>query len=469
MKRIVTLLLAAGLVMGASSASQAVDIKASGMWDFTFEYATNPRKGDDADNFHAIQRLRTQIDIIASENLKGVVFLEMGNTTWGEKASGGQMGTDGKIVEVRYSYVDWVIPETDVKVRMGLQPLTLPNFVDGENNVMGGPADTAAVVLSYDFNENFGLTAFWARPANDNGSDVAVSRTNISDTLDLFGFTVPMQFDGFKVTPWFMGAAIGRDSLGTNDSTTGYVANDLLPAGADPSLSRNKHGHGLWAGATAELTAFDPFRVALDFNYGAVNLNEESSTGMDLKRSGWLIEGVAEYKLDFMTPGIVAWYSSGDDSNPYDGSERMPSVHGSSILTSYGFDGDYSLSVCDFLGNNLIGTWGVLARAKDISFIDDMSHIFQIGYYRGTNSKAMASIVLDPIDGNRTDGFYLTRGDYAIEANFDTEYKIYDNLTAIVELGYIHLNLKRDTWTDSVVDSIRKNNYRAAFNLRYSF
>ncbi|MFQ8738354.1 MAG: hypothetical protein ACLSAH_22040 [Bilophila wadsworthia] len=31
-------------------------------------------------------------------------------------------------MKVRYSYVDWVVPQTDVKVRMGLQKYTLPNF-----------------------------------------------------------------------------------------------------------------------------------------------------------------------------------------------------------------------------------------------------------------------------------------------------------------------------------------------------
>lgn len=34
-------------------------------------------------------------------------------------------------VEVRYSYIDWAIPETDVLVRMGLQPFVMPGFVAG--------------------------------------------------------------------------------------------------------------------------------------------------------------------------------------------------------------------------------------------------------------------------------------------------------------------------------------------------
>ena len=46
-----------------------------------------------------------------------------------KSADGGSIGTDGKVVEVRYSYIDWAIPETDVLVRMGLQPFVKPGFV----------------------------------------------------------------------------------------------------------------------------------------------------------------------------------------------------------------------------------------------------------------------------------------------------------------------------------------------------
>jgi len=70
MKRIVTLLLAAGLVLGAAAGSQAADIKAKGTWEFGFEFSDRTfQKHDGEDTFKAQQRLRTQIDVIASESL----------------------------------------------------------------------------------------------------------------------------------------------------------------------------------------------------------------------------------------------------------------------------------------------------------------------------------------------------------------------------------------------------------------
>ena len=129
MKRLTTLLLAAGLICSAFSAANAADIKAKGMWDFSFEYTNDSfDKHNSSDRFGAAQRLRTQIDVIASESLKGVVYFEIGDTHWGHAKDGASLGTDGRTVEVRYSYIDWAIPETDVLVRMGLQPFVMPGL-----------------------------------------------------------------------------------------------------------------------------------------------------------------------------------------------------------------------------------------------------------------------------------------------------------------------------------------------------
>ena len=135
MKRLMTLLLAAGLVLGATSAAKAVDFKMTGLWQNRVSFADrNFEKHNGDDKMRAATRLRTQIDVIASESLKGVMFFEIGHQNWGKAAEGAALGTDGKEIKVRYSYVDWIIPQTDVKVRMGLQPyvpvsythLTLP-------------------------------------------------------------------------------------------------------------------------------------------------------------------------------------------------------------------------------------------------------------------------------------------------------------------------------------------------------
>lgn len=132
MKRIVTLLLAAGLICSAVSNASAVDTRVKGVWDFNFEYSdASFDKSSTNDRFKARQRLRTQIDLVASESLRGVMAFEIGDINWGNSSQGGSLGTDGVNVEVRYAYIDWVVPDTDLRVRMGLSPFVMPGFVAG--------------------------------------------------------------------------------------------------------------------------------------------------------------------------------------------------------------------------------------------------------------------------------------------------------------------------------------------------
>ena len=479
MKRIVTLLLAAGLVLGAAAGSQAADIKAKGLWEFTWQVGNNNFFEDgDGDKFTAKQRLRTQIDVIASESLKGVVFLEIGYTNWGSSKQGGALGTDGKEVKVRYSYVDWVIPQTDAKVRMGLQNFSLPGFISNNPVLGGGSADGAGITISGQFTENVGASLFWLRAENDNSSAYGVNSDHpASDAMDFVGLTVPLTFDGVKVTPWAMYGMIGRDAF--ESAGSGYGANGtilsermlpVLPNGAADLVNNgvDRHGNAWWVGVASELTYFDPFRVALDAAYGSVDMG--SIGNFDVERSGWFASILAEYKMDYFTPGILFWYASGDDHSAINGSERMPSIEGSWTVSSYGFDDNYGRNACDMLGLSNDGKMGVYLQAKDISFMEDLTHIFRVGFIKGTNNTEMArhggAYISSADDAGRQ--LYMTTADKAWEVNFDTQYKIYQDLTLGVELGYINLDLDENVW-GTEADKYRDNNFRGSVTLKYAF
>ena len=177
MKKIWCLLLAAAMVTGAAQASHAVDFKAKGVWLASFQYGQNGNftngghTGYDPseDEFEARSRVRLVIDAVADENLSGQVYFEIGKSIWGkaEDPQGGMaMGADKNIVKLKRAFIDWRVPDTDLKLRMGIQGIGLPYMA------MGGPtvfqSDVAAITASYVFNENAAMTAFWARPYNDN-------------------------------------------------------------------------------------------------------------------------------------------------------------------------------------------------------------------------------------------------------------------------------------------------------------
>lgn len=479
MKRIVTLLLAAGLVLGAAAGSQAADIKAKGNWTFSWQGGDNNLFKQNGDKFTAKQRLRTQIDVIASESLKGVLFLEMGDQNWGRADQGASLGTDGKIIKVRYSYVDWVIPQTDAKVRMGLQNFSLPGFISNNPILGGGSADGAGITISGQFTENVGASLFWLRAENDNTKTGDYNYNYApSNAMDFVGLTVPMTFDGVKVTPWGMYGAVGRDSF-KDANTEGALTETMLPVGTPALYGANgdRHGNAWWVGVASELTYFDPFRIALDAAYGSVDMGSYKATNgknFDAQRAGWFASILAEYKMDYFTPGVLFWYASGDDSNAYNGSERMPVVEGSWDISSYGFDGNFGRDACDMIGLSNDGKMGVYLQAKDISFMEDLTHVFRVGFVKGTNNTEMARqhgvLGFGPTSANDTGcQLYMTTADKAWEVNFDTQYKIYKDLTLAVEIGYINLDLDESVWGKGTVNQYRENNVRGAVSLQYTF
>ena len=146
-KALLALLLATGLMSAAPAETQAVDFKVKGTFDISFETSNvMPRGVNKADMFSAFQRWRLQMDAVASENLSGSLLISIGTgsggsmangITWGRGSDGGAMGADSPTaLGVRHAHLDWVIPETDIKIRMGIQPILLPGFVTGWSAVL---------------------------------------------------------------------------------------------------------------------------------------------------------------------------------------------------------------------------------------------------------------------------------------------------------------------------------------------
>ena len=484
MKKIWCLLLAAAMVTGAAQASHAVDFKAKGVWLASFQYGQNGNftngghTGYDPseDEFEARSRVRLVIDAVADENLSGQVYFEIGKSIWGkaEDPQGGMaMGADKNIVKLKRAFIDWRVPDTDLKLRMGIQGIGLPYMA------MGGPtvfqSDVAAITASYVFNENAAMTAFWARPYNDNYvGNADGDQKNFMDNMDMAGLMVPLTFDGVKLTPWGMFASIGSNTF-RNDSSKnyayvgnkingvngGYALSGLFPLRADLLSHKEKlnaYGTAWWGGLSGEITKWDPFRIAWDVNYGSAAYEDQK-----LNREGWLASLLLEYKLDWGTPGLYGWYGSGDDSNPRNGSERMPvvSANGNNGFSNFAFNGTPYIAREGVLGTNMTGTWGIGARLKDVSFLEDLKHTLRVNFMGGTNAPKMAKYIRDYRNpyakhgvsdvaryATAYDPMYLTTGDNALEIGLTNTYKMYDNFTVMLDASYVALWLEdsRSVW-----------------------
>ena len=505
MKKILTLMLAAGMLLGAASGAKAIDFKASGEWlvgfglgDGSLIKDVDNKKHHHDDTFNAGQRVRLQLDAVASESLSGTVFFEIGDQMWGNAESGGALGADGKEVKVKNAYIDWMVPNTDLKLRMGLQAVALPN-VAGGSAIMDG--DAAAVVASYQFNDNVGLTALWMRPLNDNYAgrvygDREDYQKNYLDNMDLFALMLPLKFDGVELTPWAMYGMQGKNTrfnegeVETADGALSVTLPGYLPGMnfGPGGLGKTSKAYGsmFWAGLPVAITAFDPLNIEFDINYGyveAMGRYDVLKRGTDWvrgnsKREGWLVKALVEYKMDWGTPGIFGWYASGDDGNVKNGSERLPSIAGAGNFTSFMGDGNLAWGTgYNFYDNNLTyaGTWGVGLQIADVSFVEDLKHTFRVAYWGGTNSPSMVKYMGSGVAWNDTtatqDGPYLTTNDGLLEFNLVNSYQIYENLEANLELGYIVNMMDDDTWKRSYrSDSYKKQDaWKAQLIFAYSF
>ncbi|WP_300705780.1 outer membrane homotrimeric porin [uncultured Desulfovibrio sp.] len=507
MKKILTLMLAAGMLLGAASGAKAIDFKASGEWlvgfglgDGSLIKDVDNKKHHHDDTFNAGQRVRLQLDAVASESLSGTVFFEIGDQMWGNAESGGALGADGKEVKVKNAYIDWMVPNTDLKLRMGLQAVALPN-VAGGSAIMDG--DAAAVVASYQFNDNVGLTALWMRPLNDNYAgrvygDREDYQKNYLDNMDLFALMLPLKFDGVELTPWAMYGMQGKNTrfnegeVETADGALSVTLPGYLPGMnfGPGGLGKTSKAYGsmFWAGLPVAITAFDPLNIEFDINYGyveAMGRYDVLKRGTDWvrgnsKREGWLVKALVEYKMDWGTPGIFGWYASGDDGNVKNGSERLPSIAGAGNFTSFMGDGNLAWGTgYNFYDNNLTyaGTWGVGLQIADVSFVEDLKHTFRVAYWGGTNSPSMVKYMGSGVAWDDTtaaqDGPYLTTNDGLLEFNLVNSWQIYENLEANLELGYIVNMMDKDTWDKSYISEQRnwskQDAWKAQLIFAYSF
>ena len=176
--------------------------------------------------------------------------------------------------------------------------------------------------------------------------------------------------------------------------------------------------------------------------------------------------------MESVTPGLTAWYSSGDDANVNNGSERLPQYNTPWAVSALGFGGGWTdIATWKVLGHNPGGLWGVVLHLKDISLMEDLKHTLRAGYYHGTNNSAMPKAANMTSYPSRIDGpfAYLTTSDDAWELNADTRYKIYENLELAVEAAYVRLNLDEGTWGKKIVNEVDKDSYRVSIGLKYSF
>lgn len=350
---------------------------------------------------------------------------------------------------------------------MGLQNVTMPAMASGYttfSDTVGG------VVVNARIGSQAGITALWARPYNDNYlAGDARKDSYFLDNVDVFGLMWPLVWDGYNITPWAFYCHLGQNAFrGGKDGADfalegGEDMASMFPAGGarhrgfgDANGKNPGTGRAFWGGLTARITLHDPFVASFDLEAGSARWDSDAR----LYRHGWFASLLLEWLNDWGNPGVYAWYASGDDGNPANGSERLPGLSPTSGNYSFlAFDGAPYMARSSIVGNNMCGTQGVGARLENLSFFNNLSSSVRINYIRGTNAEAMArkmslaglwanSSALKPNAVGRAGdlgmpGLYMTERDQAFEIGATGKLKLAENFAICLEGAYIAL------WLDS--------------------
>jgi hypothetical protein len=350
---------------------------------------------------------------------------------------------------------------------------------------MGNPvfgADVAGIVVSSPITDWLSATAFWLRPFDQyrnsgtwQNEDDDVLKGNFSDAVDTFGLVLPVSMDGWSLSPYFLYAWVGANSGLYDYLYAGEYENSIE--------ATNSRAKAWWLGANFELSVFDPLTFSLDAVYGHLSkadLGADPNQGDDLRvgTGGWFVAATLDYALDFMTPGIFGWWSSGDKESKVKKGRlgRIPvvGVDDGFAATSFGtvgYAGVGNGADSAAITQTAAGTWGIGIQLADVSFIEDLSHTLRVAYYRGTNEARLVrheDVFPFPYG---CDPLYLTTKDSVWEVNFDHQYAIYENLTAVLELGYLHLKADRGTWGDATNRGLDETDdaWKAEITFTYSF
>ncbi|MGL1863937.1 MAG: outer membrane homotrimeric porin [Pseudodesulfovibrio sp.] len=454
MKRLIMLAVLCAFVLGASVAS-AADIKASGTWAVEALWKSNWDMLDKADtdrgtnkSFGIYQRATTTFQFIANENLKGVMQLRYGTQEWGQKSfavGAGDAATNTASenrMTVRQAYLDFNWPDTTVNVKAGFMSVGLPAAFGGGSYILD--EEIAAALVGGQISDNVSYLVGFARAAS---GQAAAGAATANINVDAYVAALPMNFEGFTFAPFGAYAPI---SNGVTAATVAVNTNlgGLASLNATTNTTGADFDNAYWLGAAFTMDLFDPFVLKADVNYGAVDSKQSMN-----KRSGWLFDAALEYKgMDFMTPELFFAYTTGEDGNSTKGdgsSERMPVLAASNwAMGSFFFGGDRLLMGSKGNRDDYLGFWALGLSLKDIqSFADGLTHDAHFIYAAGTNDKDTYTSA--DTGYNFSYGNSLTEKDTLVEVDFNTGYKLYDELTLSLDLGYFNLSTKESRWEDT--------------------
>jgi hypothetical protein len=238
------------------------------------------------------QRLRLYFTFIASENLQLVTKWEV-NTIWGQQASGGDTGADSNNFLMKNVYIDFNVPYTPVRAKIGVQGIALFDgwIVDD---------DFSAVRLSTQF-DPVQIEMGYIAAQNE---DVNGWSDNIDDFYGQISATYG-PFSGKLIAFWQHGNQ--TDVSGLVESKADFYGNPQSQFAAGPQV----HGNDLvdlGVNLAYKMDWLDA-KVTYVQNLGSY---QRSGLNHDTEYRGWMVDAAANAYYGDFTFSLGGFVTSGD-------------------------------------------------------------------------------------------------------------------------------------------------------------
>jgi len=383
------------------------------------------------------QRARLQYIAKANDDLKLVTHFEI-DSTWGDAAfqnargQGAGLGADTVNLETKNVYLDFNLPSTPVKAKVGLQ-----GFTDAYKGIFLND-DVAGAVATGRFDAVTATGAFFR--TYDAGGTTALGKKNI-DVYVLDG-----RFGLNKTTT--LGASY---YLASNDVNYSGQQTHTLGINAATKLG------------TVDLDAFLLYQTG-DELYGA--------TGKDLNAFAGQV--AAKANIGLFTLRGAGLYASGDDNSRPDKSYAYQNLLDSGAAAAAPGTGNSS---GQYYSSNMLlllrSSWNLDSDNSLVPSINNGNRGL-VGVFLGTdtriNDKFSASVNIGKVavgkrDQKVTAKSATTSSDIGSEVNVNLNYLLYTNLTATVQGAYALLG----GYTRAGNAKDLQNPYLAALVLNYTF
>ncbi|MFH0924096.1 MAG: hypothetical protein V1872_00430 [bacterium] len=383
---------------GASNMNLSGEYRVRG---YVHDYVTTANQNNSQNYWD--QRFRLTIEAIATDNLKGVVQMDIGaeNGTNNINNEDRTWGAGEHKVLMRQCYLDFNIPETPLNLKFGTQPLAL-----GYSLLLDTYLDALLLTMNYDQLTIYGLAA------KDFEGDLGTS-----DDEDYYGLI--LNFSTIeKMTTSLYGIYLHDGAASTDElNQAGNVS--MLPA-----TTTYNDLTGYWIGLSTDI-AWQPLDISLEIDYMSRRSHAKTIGVKDYKEAGWASYLDIKYTLtNSLGVGVQGIYATGDDPDSTGMDEGFKDIAGGNDFIEATWEEDIVVS-----GNvdnaGLVSTYGVKGgRAYAmLSPMNDLSFKGKLGYYWRE---------VDPAEGGKGN-----EDDIGLEIDGFVYYNIYENLKFKGFAGYL--------------------------------